>query len=332
MKTDLIEFGICPKCGSTEYIEDYPVKGKQVCIKCGHENVIELKLVVTGRQILDICPFCGKEREDDDIFFERDDITVFKCRKCEKLDGYKFPDFSGDDYYFDFGSHDPLSAKIAEQEGKHIYSAARYEEFAEALRKKEKAREPIEKCKKQLGFLISNKTREMNDAGISFETIKIVREEVQGFLEREDPVTEKQLNSLFAAALYLIQKSDQIYYRKSLGKKVTEHQLEKIFGVTRKTIRKWKGILQKHSLFSRNFRLLVLTHQVDGQTKEATVEIPEEVESLTKLEKPYKDKCDFCQELRILCWRVRFIDGSWSDICENSYEFIEPDLKEQQIC
>lgn len=52
MKTDPIESGICLNCGSTEYIEDYPVKGKRICVKCGHENVkMELKVVETGKEM-----------------------------------------------------------------------------------------------------------------------------------------------------------------------------------------------------------------------------------------------------------------------------------------
>lgn len=91
MKTDLIEFGICPCCGSTEYIEDYPAKGKRVCIQCGHENVgIELKVVEKWEEILDNCPFCGNDGEEDDTLFEKDDLVIFKCKKCERLDGYKF--------------------------------------------------------------------------------------------------------------------------------------------------------------------------------------------------------------------------------------------------
>jgi ribosomal protein L37AE/L43A len=28
---------ICPNCGSTRYLEDYPVVGVSICEKCGHE-------------------------------------------------------------------------------------------------------------------------------------------------------------------------------------------------------------------------------------------------------------------------------------------------------
>jgi hypothetical protein len=174
-----------------------------------------------------------------------------KCKECGKFEGYKFPDsdFVG---YYDAptdNSYGPLTVKIAEQEGRHIYSASKYQEFAKTLRARERERRPIEKCKKQLNSLINSKTREMNDTGISSETIKILREEVEGLLEMKGPVTRKQLSSILAATLSLIQKSDQIYYRKTLGKKVTDQQLEKIFDVTRKTIRKWRRILHEKSLF-----------------------------------------------------------------------------------
>lgn len=170
MKTDPTEFGICPNCGSPEYMEDYPVAGKRVCIKCGHEDVkVKLKIIETEKEILDNCPFCGKEGEEDDTLFEKDDIIVFRCKKCGKLDGYKFFDFSGGGYDYDDVKYDSLSAKIAKQEGRFICSASRYKEFEKALRKRE--RDPVEKYKKRLNLLIDEKNEEMKVAGISYETV-----------------------------------------------------------------------------------------------------------------------------------------------------------------
>jgi len=302
MKTDPIEFGVCPNCGSTEYMEDYPVKGKRVCIQCGHENVeIELKIVETWQGILDNCPFCGKEGEEDDTLFEKYDIVIFRCKKCGKLDGYKFFDSFGVGLEFDDRSYDPLLVKITEQEGRRSkkivlpIKASRLREFAKALRKREKP--PLEKCKKQLSLLIYERSQEMKAAGISYETIGNARWKTQSFLKNEGPLTNKQLRSIFPAALYLVQNSDLICHGKVLGKKVTERELERIFDVTRKTIRKWKRILQKHAI----------------------VEFPGEAEPATRLEKPYEDECAFCQEPKLLYWRIRFVDGSWSDICGSCY-------------
>ena len=31
------EFKLCPDCGSTEYMENYPTPGTSICDDCGHE-------------------------------------------------------------------------------------------------------------------------------------------------------------------------------------------------------------------------------------------------------------------------------------------------------
>lgn len=329
-----MDFEICPKCGSIDLIEDYPVASKGICLKCGHESIrMKLKTIYEEQQILDNCPFCGKEGEEDDTLFEKDNILIFKCKKCGRLDGYRFVDF-GDPYSDVPGeySYAPFSVEIARQEGRFIYSAAKYQEFAKALRKKEKEMQPIEKCKQQLYFLINCKTCEMKEAGISSETINIVRWEVRGFLERKGPVTRKQLRSIFAAALSLIQRTDQILYKRFLGKKVADGQLEKIFNVTRKTIRKWRKTLKEKSVFQINLRKRALSRDSDGRRKYKIIDIPSEVEFLKKLDKSIKGECDFCEKPKLLSWRLQFVDGSWSDICEESKTFIERYLRESQMC
>ncbi len=134
-------------------------------------------------------------------------------------------------------------------------------------------------------LLIQDKLRDLNAAGISFETIRSTRWRVNYFLEKEGPATNKQLRSIFAAALYLEQQSEQTRYGKTMGKKVGERRLKEIFNVTRKTIRKWKKILQD-SLFSRNLSSKVFIHATEGSKESTIVEIPDEVESPLVIEKP----------------------------------------------
>jgi len=245
MKT-AVEFRICPNCGSTGYMEGYPVTGKRTCTKCGHENTkIKLKVIKTEREIMDQCPFCGKEGEEDDTLFENDDTVIFKCKKCGKLDGYIYVFLDFPEYPDEISdrSYATLSVEIAKQEGKFINPASKYQEFEKRLRKKEKS--PIEKCKKQLRLLIYDENQEMKTAGLSYKTIGSARRKVYSFLESEGPLTNKQLKSIFPAALLLVQNSDPINFGRILGKKVTERQLEGIFGVTRKTIRKWRKRLSR---------------------------------------------------------------------------------------
>ena len=231
LKSDSIEFVICSHCSSIEYIEDYPSPGNLLCTQCGHESEkIRLKIIEIQKEILDTCPFCGKGGEEDDTLFEKDDILVFKCKKCGKLDGYKFFDFSDGECGFE-GEPNYLLMINAKNQKKHFHTAQKYQKFKKVLRKREK--DPLEKCKKQLQYLIKSKRQEILVVGINNETIRIAKLKAQSFIERKGPLTSKKLSCLFAAALLI-----------TPGNKLTERQLEKIFGVTRKTIRKWKEILR----------------------------------------------------------------------------------------
>jgi len=229
-----IEFVICPHCSFSGYIEDYPTLGEQVCAECGHESEkIRLKIIDDEKEISDTCPFCGKEGEEDDTFFEDDDILVFKCKKCGKLDGYEFSDFPEFDCGFE-GTYDSFSIKIANQEGKYVHPASKCREFEKALRKREN--DPIEKCKKHLDYLIYSQRYKLLNLGISREIIDVAICKTKNFINLNGTQSDKKLNCLFPAALLVVSEN-----------KLTERQLEKIFPVTRKTIRKWKEILKNSS-------------------------------------------------------------------------------------
>jgi hypothetical protein len=66
--------------------------------------------------------------------------------------------------------------------------------------------------------------------------------------------------------------------------------------------------------------LRVCARREEGQTANSNVEIPNEIKLILKLEKPYKGKCDFCEQIKLLNWRIKYTNGSWSDICEHNYE------------
>jgi len=238
--SDSINTSFCTSCGSTEYLENYPVEGKQICLECGKEiTEIKLTVVLESRSESDCCPFCEKEREITEFLLETEGIMVYKCKNCEKLTGYKPPDLPD---LFDYGS-DSLSEKIAKQEGKFVYSPSKSKELKRALRKNEKA--PIELCKRQLNALIREKLGQMNAAGISIETINSARRKVIDYLEK--PLSHKQLTILLAAAIYEASREELIGFGgvKPVGEQVSERLLEKIFGVTRKTIRKWRKSLPR---------------------------------------------------------------------------------------
>jgi hypothetical protein len=319
MIANLVKFIICSNFGSPEHLEDYPVKGQKLCTNCGHESIeLQLKIAETANEISDNCPFCGKEGEEDDTLYENESITIFKCKKCGKLDGYYLPCMPTDnpyDFPFSFeGEYDSLSVKETEEEKNYIYPASKYKAFAKALQKKE--RDPREKCKRQLDLQLYKIRQKMQQNGIEYETINRAKWKLYCFIEREGPFTEKQLQSQFSAAISLAQ-DELIRVGRFYGKKITQRQIKEIFNVDRKTIRKWKTVLKEKRV---PLKLRVYARQEEGQPANGYAEIPSEIKLILKLEKPYRGKCDFCEQIKLLSWRIQYTNGSWSDICEHNYE------------
>jgi Zn ribbon nucleic-acid-binding protein len=320
VETNLTSFIICPNCGSTEYLADYPAKGHTICLKCGHESAkIELKVWETYEEMPENCPFCGKEAEDDETLLDTDSITVFKCKNCGKLDGYKYAYGQSDgdcglDY--DDRSYSPLQIEIAEQEGKPIFPDSR--KIAKTLQKMQNS--PYEKCKERLELLINEKNQIMKPMGITEKTVTEAKQQAMSFMARQKSCTEKQLTSLFSAAIMVAQ--EKLLRCSEIPKKeTTERQLKRVFSIDRKTIRKWKRTLEENL---RNVKLGVSVRQNEGsQRRFVVVELPTEIASVIKLNTPYKDKCDFCEETKLLTWRISYTNQSWSDICTSSHGRLE---------
>lgn len=108
---------------------------------------------------------------------------------------------------------------------------------------------------KRLNHVIRDKLTEMYSAGLSNETITSARNRVLIYL-RNNSLTEKQLVAMFAAAVYETSHEDILVAVPSrfqrVGEKISERRLEKIFGVTRKTIRKWRRLLASRKQFISN--------------------------------------------------------------------------------
>jgi hypothetical protein len=324
MSDKTLEFKICGHCGSTTYLEDYPVTGTTICAKCAHEIIkIPLRELPEEEIIQQPCPFCGKEGEEGDTVFDDDKIIVFKCKGCGKLDGYRIalePTYASNEDLGD-GDYNGKAVAIAKREGNSIYSASKAKELAKALKKKD--RHPKEKCKKQLTALIYEKRQKMQQSGIEPEIISTAKWKLTCFIDAKGPFTKKQLQSQFSAAVSLAQ-DDLVRMGRFHGKKITERQMEHLFNVDRKTIRKWKRPLKEQL---RITKLGISTRKQGNYRAFSAVEFPKEIKSITKLDKPYKDKCDFCEEPQLLEWRITFVNGSWSDLCKSSFER----LKEQSL-
>jgi transcription initiation factor TFIIIB Brf1 subunit/transcription initiation factor TFIIB len=320
---NLTEFRICPNCGSTENLENYPTPGNSMCGKCSHRTVkIPLTEMKEDQIYSQDCTFCGKEGEDGDTLFENDNVVVFKCKKCGTIDGYKInqePDYfdSGNDEPYD-GSYSFKTIKTAEKEGtSKIFSAAKYQEMGKALKKKEK--DTKIKCNNQLYKLLKEKTEQLEKLGIRKDLIASAFRRTQSYIEKKGVLTEKQLTLLFCGSLIGVE--DAQLRRREINKcNATERNLAELFNVDRKSIRKWKWLLKKEV---RPPKWEIWLHQENGLFEFGFIEIPKDIQVALKLEKPYKSICCFCGRNSELIWRIKYTNGCWSDICLSSYEMFK---------
>jgi DNA-directed RNA polymerase subunit RPC12/RpoP len=253
------EFKLCPSCGSTEFIEDYPTPGVSICEECGHEvTSVVLKVIPEAEEDAlyskSTCPFCGAESPEDDenvLFSENEDsilgggIIVFKCRACGKLDGYRVLPCTFD---IDDGVNEEnfnlKTVAIAKAEGQSIYSGSASKKIVKALKEKEK--NPEEICRKLFQRIAKEKSPKMLGLGVDPATIDLATWRVRIYADFNGPFSEKQLECLFSAEIALAQ-DEMLDKGEFKGKKITERVMEEIFDVDRKTIRKWKNLLKQPS-------------------------------------------------------------------------------------
>ena len=127
--------------------------------------------------------------------------------------------------------------------------------------------------------------------------------------------TKKQLESLLSAAIALTQ--DDLIRISNFRTKITERQMENIFDVDRKTMRKWKKILRENHSPQQ---LIVYAHLGLEEFANRKTEIPKDLQAVRKIENPQKGKCDFCEQNKLLVWQLEYSFGLWNKICQDSYE------------
>ena len=102
----------------------------------------------------------------------------------------------------------------------------------------------MEIFRKHFQLIAKEKSSKMLGIGVEPLTIDSAIWNVDNYIKHSSPLTEKQLEYLFSAAIALAQDK-LIKTKKFEGKKITERKLEEIFNADRKTIRKWKTILKQ---------------------------------------------------------------------------------------
>ncbi|TRZ53848.1 MAG: hypothetical protein D4S01_00555 [Dehalococcoidia bacterium] len=182
------------------------------------------------------------------------DLVVLKCKNCSSFHSFWIEPYTFDDTFIT-PTKDDMKGRILEppqweDRGKPEWGEGKQPKFSKNIAKiYEKTVIQLEDIDKVLASLIQNKQPELYKAGLSNETILAARNKMVDYL-KSNSVTRKQLTGLFAAAIYGASHEEYIGvegYRRG-GEKIGEHQLEKLFGITRKTIRRWRSLLKNQYL------------------------------------------------------------------------------------
>lgn len=202
----------------------------------------------------DNCERCGKELEE---IYHRDssvfDLVVLKCPQCKAIYAYLIDyskdeeGYSSSDDTYPMNDHSaPLNKTHKKIKGitKTCLSKNCATVYLKGINDQKKKTE-------ELNQLIQNKLPELYKIGLSLATINLARSRVA--LEiRFAEITTKHLTTLFAAAIYAkangVSTSGCMWKHKGEG--ASERQLEEIFGVSRKTIRKWSEKFSQHYSYS----------------------------------------------------------------------------------
>jgi N-acetylglutamate synthase-like GNAT family acetyltransferase len=226
-----------------------------------NENAtMEIRTVNGFTEIPEHCSKCKEPLEE--IYIRPEDqvgindyvLVVLKCENCSTFYSFWIEPATFDDTYITPTKEDMKGREIEPPEweykrktesGKrkhHVFSKKIADSYKKAIRQ-------LEDIDKKVTLLLQSKQEELYAAGLSKGTIYSARNKVINCL-KNNTITLKQLNSLLAAAIYEASREEYIGangYRR-IGEKIGECQLEKIFGVTRKTIRRWRKLLTAHSL------------------------------------------------------------------------------------
>ncbi len=210
---------------------------------------MKIKTIEDADDILEECPKCLKDLDDlywrsDQVknpFFLAVDLAVVFCKDCKLYFAY----------WINEPTWDPSSGEINEDKdsAKQTYPLGKNAD-SKRINKKcrtvySKSLKDTQERTKKIELLIQTKLPQLYEAGLSISTINFAKNKVIRYLNNEKP-TPTGPSKLVAGAIYSTANgvtSDGSNLWKHQGEGITEEKLEMIFGVTRKTIRRWAKIL-----------------------------------------------------------------------------------------
>jgi len=176
-------------------------------------------------------------------------LVVLECEKCSTFYSFWIEPYTFDDTYINPAKED-LAGRIIEPphwkyKGKPEWGEGKQPRFSKRVATVyEKVSSQLENIDKKITTIIQSKQAELHSIGLSIGTIQSARNKMRNHM-KNNSVTSNQLTRLFVAAIYEASHEEYVgangYQR--VGEKIGECQLEEIFGVTRKTIRRWRKVL-----------------------------------------------------------------------------------------
>jgi hypothetical protein len=200
---------------------------------------VKIETITPDDEYLDNCQKCSKPlvrvycRFEDSKIGGDFDLLVFKCHDCKI--GYAY-------WIDDGGSDDWLGWQIDDAvhtENQPLDDVRKKQAFPKTCAKNYvKAAKTQEIKSRELNRLVEEKMADLYKANLSLTTINLAKNLTMRRIQTEtSPI---KIKTLLAAAIYAkantISTDGGIWKHKGEG--ITERQVEKIFGVTRKTIRK----------------------------------------------------------------------------------------------
>lgn len=238
-------------------LDELPIQAR---IHLDEQAEIVIDTVQEGDNLHNSCSECQKPLKEIYVRSEEldtgngYDLVVLKCEKCNLLHAFWIQPFTYDETFLTPAKEDEhrggrrIEPSKWEHVGKPQWGEGRQPKFSEKTAKVyEREISQLEDRNKRLNSIIQGKLAEMHRAGLSVDTINSARNKVLNYL-MNNSATSKQLTSLFAAAIYEASHEELagVGGFRRIGERISERQLEQIFGVTRKTIRKWRKSLPPH--------------------------------------------------------------------------------------
>lgn len=206
---------------------------------------VKIETISPDDEYLDNCQKCGKPlvkvycRFEDSKIGGDFDLLVFKCHDCKIAYAY---------WVDDGGSDDWLGWKMDDAvptENQPLDAVRKKRAFPKTCAKNYvKAAKTQETKSRELNRLVEAKMADLYKANLSLATINLAKNQAYNHIKPD--TSPKKISAVLAAAIYV--KANNVTTNGGLwkhqGEGITERQLESIFGVTRKTIRKWVELLQ----------------------------------------------------------------------------------------